>query len=920
MNWKTFGRDRSVTLLLSLFFLLVFSGEFLSRLFIEKLWFESLGYSFIFWKRLLWDWGARVCAGVFAGIFIFGNLKLACKSVGQFRIRRQMGDVVISEELSAEYLNKIALVISLFFGSWFGLVVSSNLGIQMLFTLTGTEWGVVDPFFGKDLSFFVINLPFLETLLSLTMGIVMLTLVSVTIAYTLSGVIGISNRIKRAPTKIVSKNLVRKHLSVLGLVLCILFSGSTWLARYGLLTNGSSDVQGIFGYTDMHARLPVLTLLTGLILLVAISIVLFGFQKMKTSLPISTGLLLIAVFVGGQAYPSFVQRFRVEPNELDLEGSFIDENMRFTRIGFNLMELERKEFQYQRPDNGVDWSEAIQQFNGLPVWNAQALLTTYRALEARFPYYEFFGATIDRYRTEKGVVPVSLSVREILPSGIQDRNWQNVHIRDEYIQGNGIVASLASDRTPEGRPPMLISGIPPDVTESVEAPSALLVDQPAVYVGSSPQDYAILNRRSEGSQASPDGFDAIGIPMDSWLRTLATAWRFQDTNLLFSDDLTNESELLFRRDVLNRVRSIAGSLLHFPEDPYPVVHEGGVVWVLEGFTITDEFPLSNLTEFGGTTGVRYVRNSVKTTVDAQTGETIFYVMDDKDPLIDLYKRSFPGMFVDLDQMPQNINEHIRYSRTMLDLQAQKLNQYHQETARVFHGQQDVWTSPQELSQNSSTVPYRPEYGIYKLPQAETESFLLTTAFVPRGRQNLTAILVAHNDPEDYGRLMLFEFPVQDQVPGPRQVEALIEQDPLISQQFSLWRTGGSQVWTGHIHLVPVGETLLYMEPVFLAAEEDAIPELRRFVVSDGFRVAMEPTLLEAIAQLAETETLEREGVNLDLQEIAQMQTPASSWPIEALELLEKAETAARDLDFATFGEALRELRQLLQELSVREGL
>ncbi len=197
MNWKTFGRDRSVILLLSLFFLLVFSGEFLSRLFIEKLWFESLGYSFIFWKRLLWDWGARVFAGVFAGIFIFGNLKLACKSVGQFRIRRQMGDVVISEELSAEYVNKIALVISLFFGSWFGLVVSSNLGIQMLFTLTGTEWGVVDPFFGKDLSFFVINLPFLETLLSLTMGIVMLTLVSVTITYVLSGVIGISNRIKR---------------------------------------------------------------------------------------------------------------------------------------------------------------------------------------------------------------------------------------------------------------------------------------------------------------------------------------------------------------------------------------------------------------------------------------------------------------------------------------------------------------------------------------------------------------------------------------------------------------------------------------------------------------------------------------------------------------------------------------------------
>ncbi len=921
MIWKNFSRDRGVILLISLFFLLVFFGEFLSRLFMEKLWFESVGYSFVFWKRLLWEWGARVFAGLFACVFIYSNLKLACKSVGQFRIRRQMGDFVVSEELSANYLNKIALIISLFFGSWFGLVVSSRLGIQMLFTLTGTEWGIMDPFFEKDLSFFVISLPFLETLIGLTMGIVMLTLVSVAITYVLSGVISISNRIKRTPPKGRPKSLPRKHLSLLGFALCILFSGSTWLSRYGLLTNGSSDVQGIFGFTDMHARVPVLEILTALILVVAVGVFSLRFQKLKANLPVSLAVILIFTFVGGQAYPSFVQRFRVEPNELDLEGTFIDENMRFTRIGFNLVDLERQEFQYQRPDSGVNWSEAMQQFKGLPVWNAQALLATYRQLEARFPYYDFFGATIDRYSTDKGMVPISLSVREILPSGIQDRNWQNVHIRDEYIQGNGIVASFASDRTAEGRPPMLISGIPPDVIESVETPETLLVEKPAVYVGSNPQDYAILNRYSSTDiQNNRDELDAIGVPIDSWLRTLAAAWYFQDTNLLFSADLTHESELLFRRDVLTRVRSIAGSFLHFPEDPYPVVHEAGIVWVLEGFTITDSFPLSNLTEFGGTTGVRYARNSVKTTVDAQTGEVIFYIVDDNDPLIDLYKRSFPGMFVDQDKMPGNIKEHIRYSRSMLDLQARKLNQYHQETARVFHAQQDVWTLPQELSQNSSTVPYRSEYGIYKLPQAENASFLLTTAFVPRGRQNLTAILVAHNDPEDYGRLMLFEIPVQDQVPGPRQVEALIEQDPLISQQFSLWRTGGSQVWTGHIHLVPVGETLLYMEPVFLAAEEDAIPELRRFVVSDGFRVAMEPTLLEAIAQLEETEVGLGTEANLDLQEMSQIEISSSGWPIEALELLEKAETAARDLDFATFGEALRELRELLQDLSVREGL
>ncbi|SVC38363.1 uncharacterized protein METZ01_LOCUS291217, partial [marine metagenome] len=397
----------------------------------------------------------------------------------------------------------------------------------------------------------------------------------------------------------------------------------------------------------------------------------------------------------------------------------------------------RKEFQYMRPENGVDWEAAKEQFDGLPVWTSQALLTTYRELEARFPYYDFFGATVDRYSTPTGVIPVALSVREILPNGIQDRNWQNVHIREEYIHGNGIVASLASNRTSEGRPPMLISGIPPDVQENPGAPSTLLVNQPSVYVGSNLQDYAIVNQPlSIDKRRIRSMFKSRGIPIDSQLRTLVAAWYFQDTNLLFSADLVDTSELLFKRDVVERVRAIAGSLLHFPEDPYPVVYEGGVMWILEGFTITSAFPLSRLTEFGGTRGVRYVRNSVKATVDAESGETVFYVVDTDDPLINLYDRAFPGMFLEFENMPNELKEHVRYSTSMLDLQARVLNQYHQETASLFHGQQDVWTLPQELSQNSSTVPYRSEYGIYKLPGEADKSFLLTTAFVPRGRQNL----------------------------------------------------------------------------------------------------------------------------------------------------------------------------------------
>ena len=313
--------------------------------------------------------------------------------------------------------------------------------------------------------------------------------------------------------------------------------------------------------------------------------------------------------------------------------------------------------------------------------------------------------------------------------------------------------------------------------------------------------------------------------------------------------------------------------------------------------------------------VRYARNSVKITVDGVTGEVIFYVVDDEDPLLEAYARGFPTLFRRLSDMPGGLRDHIRYPRTMLSLQARVLFQYHQETAPLFHGQQDVWTLPQELAQGTTPVPYEPEYGLYRLPGEETKDFLLTSVFVPRGRQNLTAILAASSDRDRYGQLVLFNVPVEDQVPGPRQVEALIEQDPLISQQFSLWRTGGSQVWTGHLHLVPVGRTLLYMEPVFLAAEEDAIPELRRFVVSDGYRVSMEETLPEAIQTLA----LIADGAAPQFTSAEDMvDVPAfdtDRWPAEALALLEVVDAALRTGDFQGFGEALTELRTLLEQLS-----
>ena len=677
-------------------------------------------------------------------------------------------------------------------------------------------------------------------------------------------------------------------------------------------------MRGIFGFTDAEARLPALQTLTIICVVSGVAVFWGAWKNRGAAIVSALVAVVLAMLMIGQLYPSLIQSLRVEPNELERETPFIESNLEFTRMGFGLDQMERRPFEYAQ-DEEIDWSVAARQFSGLPVWNRGPLLATYRELEARYPYYDFRDVTIDRYETADGPVTVAMSVREVEPRGIQDPNWQNVHLRELYVEGMGVVASLASQRTPEGRPPMLISGIPPESTTDAFAIPGLSLNRSQVFFGTRAQEYAVVDGGS-GQFLAPNGERGVpgtdfpaGIELGGWLRTALIAWRFGELNLIFSDELTDDSRFIYRRQVTERVLAIA-PFLRFPEVPYPVVLDGRVVWMLEGFTATGAFPLSTVHQFGTIRSrVRYARNSVKVTVDAVTGEVDFYRVPIDDPLLDAYERVFPGLLQPLEEMPDEMRAHIRYSRAMLDLQSRVLLQYHQETAPAFHGQQDVWDSPQELAQGPNPVPYQPEYGLYALPGESEARFHLTTVFVPRDRQNLTAILAARTDERGVPELILYDVPVTDQVPGPRQIEALVEQDPEISQQFSLWRTGGSEVWTGHLHLVSVGKRIVYMEPVFLAAEADAIPALSRFVVSDGVRVAMTENLADAISELAGL------TVPVPATDTAVPTLDASAggdvvWSSTALALLERAEASARAGDWQGYGEALDELRALLQRM------
>lgn len=908
LRTKLKGGRLLVAIALAIVAVLVF-GRLFAGAFVEILWHRSTGYSDVFWTRILWQWGARVVGGVAVGVLIFFNLRLVSRTLGGIQIKRRFGNLEIAEQLPRVYVLWAMAATSALLALWFGAAVPRSVGTQALLMAHGGAWGLTEPILGRDVGFYVFAVPLLGSAITFLLVVTFLLFTLVTAGYAATG------SLRWGRGRVVTEELARHHLGGLLAGFLILLAMRLWLGRHLLLLDGTSSVQGIFGFADAQARLPALQTLTVLCLLGAAGVVWGAWQNRGRMVAGALGMVVVASVLIGQFYPSLVQRFQVEPNELARETPYIEHNLEFTRRGFGLDELDRIPFRYT-PTAEPDWASAADQFDGLPVWNEDALLTAFNELEARFPYYDFGAATIDRYPRPGGPISVSLSVREVNPQGIQDPNWQNLHLRQRYVAGMGAVVSEASTRTAEGRPPTLVQGIPPILAES--APPALALTRPQIFVGGRPQLYAVINPVGD-EYTAPDGSPGVpgvdfpeGIRLASPFHTLALAWRFRDANLLFAAELTRESRFVFRRQVTQRVEAIA-PFLRFPEEPYPVVSDGRIVWIMDGFTGTRAFPLSTPRELERLRSVTWVRNSVKVTIDAVTGAVDFYRVPVDDPLMDAYAAAFPGLLQDMEAMPEGLKAHIRYPQALLAVQAGTLNQYHQETAPAFHRQQDVWSGATELAKGTSQVPYRPEYGLYRLPGEEDERFHLTTVFVPRGRQNLTAILAARIGPDGRPELRLYDVAVEDQVPGPRQIEALVEQDPVISQQFSLWRTGGSDVWTGHLHLVPAGGRLLYMEPVFLAAEADAIPELRRFVVSDGVRVAMTEELSTAVAALA--------GAALPAPSSGEAgrpdETPGAvgAWPSEALDLLGRAEARLRDGDWTGFGAALAELRALLESLS-----
>ncbi|HEY1852271.1 MAG TPA: UPF0182 family protein [Candidatus Binataceae bacterium] len=904
------------TLILAFIVLSVVDG-----LLVDLLWFDSLGYREVFTTTILAE------LSIFAAVWLvtFGALALSGMIALRFSRERERLRVVRRPDDVVE-VNLPEMIRSLGERVPWRLIVLGGAALLALFAaqgesaswdvylkaIKGVPFGLKEPAFGRDVGFYVFALPLLEELRDLFMLVLFFTAALTGAIYWARGALDF----RESPPNITPG--AAAHLSVLAGFFFIERALNYWISRYELLLHTNGIVFGL-RYVDHVLWQPGLWLLVALSIAAA-AICFVNVRERGLRLPVTAAAIVFGPAVVLNLLQPVVERLWVKPDELRIEQPYIERNIAMTRRAFQLDSVDVRPFAGLGKMTPASLDKDAATIKNIRLWDPRPLIATYQQLQNIRLYYDFKDVDIDRYWIDNSYTQVMLSARELnvdlLPDNAQ--TWVNRHLK--FTHGYGLVMNAVNTKDQEGLPILSIKNIPPQSSDP-----SLKVTQPGIYYGEEPDVYSVVNALTPEFDY-PRGNDNVsdfykgdqGVYISGFWRRLLFSFYYRDVNLLVTENIIPGSRILMRRNIADRIRYIAPFITQ-DRDPYIVLQDGQLNWIVDGYTFSDHYPYSQING----DGINYIRNSVKVVVNAYTGRTSFYVADIDDPVIRTWERIYPGMFKPLSEMPPGLHAHIRYPEDFFLTQAEMYGTYHMKDPATFYNREDLWTFPRE-NYSDQTVPMQPYYVIMRLPGETRAEYILMLPMVPQGRDNMISWLAARCDGTDYGHLFEFEFSKDRLFYGPYQIQARINQNPDISQQYSLWNQMGSKVILGNLLVFPIADSLLYVEPLYIRAENGQLPELKRVLASYSDRTVMGTDMDTTLTALFK-------GNDISAPAIAKVLPPggmggappapsqqAASAPINSPPGLQTAAThysraiaALKQGDWTSFGD---EMKQLGQEL------
>jgi len=919
----------------------------------DWLWFKNLDFSPVFWTMLLTKFGFGFVVWLFLILIITFNLYIARRlspGAGNGTGFKDEGGFASQIGLSANTLNLLFVAFILIVSFVIASKGSDKWDLVLRY-LYQQSFGSTDPVFNKDIGFYVFALPFYDFIRSGLLILFFFAAGLTIIWYLKNGTIQIIGEIVQAEgkppslPKVAVAPGVKKHLIFLAGIIVLLLAWGYQLKTYGLLYSTLGPAFGA-SYTDVHIKVWAFRLLILVSLGFAVLLFLNAFKPRTKLLLISGGVWVGSIFLFSTILPMAIQKFVVKPNELVKESKYIGYNIDYTRKAYNLNKIKEVSFEVNNKLSLEDVKRESGTIRNIRIWDERPLLQTYKQIQAMRLYYDFNNVDVDRYEINNQYRQLMLSVRELMVDKLPPKanTWVNRHLT--YTHGYGLAASPVNEVTREGLPRLFIKDLPP-VSEV-----GLKIDQPAIYYGEKTGQYVLVKTKAQEFDY-PKGDRNVyttyqgkgGVPINSFYRRLLFAYEFMDAQILFTNYLGPESRIMYKRRIDRRASSIA-PFLRYDRDPYVVLSGGKLYWILDAYTTSDMYPYS-LRSYGlfKNKSLNYIRNSVKVTIDAYNGDVSFYLIDKKDPIARVYANIFPDLFKPFEEMPEELKRHIRYPRDLFDIQAATYTRYHMEDVQVFYSEEDLWELPYELY-GDSPQKMEPYYIIIKLPEGEKEEFLLMLPFTPSKKDNMIGWLAARSDLPNYGSLIVYKLPKEKLVYGPMQIEARVDQQTDISRELSLWGQRGSGVIRGNLLAIPVCDSFIYVEPIYLEATQEeslppstgapqskgvgklgrgqratssgrdkarsaALPELKRVIVAFANRISMEETLDKALSSVLGGEISPKELAIPSAKEILK----SSDLGGLALEYYNKAKAYLRQENWAGYGEELEKLEKVLREMA-----